>query len=139
MAGKADIVNRLRKRRGISKKQAADAFEVIIASISKSLKKGERVKVPGFGSFAVSKRDARQGRNPATGATIKIKATKSVRFKIGKDLKDKRQQDFSGSRRSRRSARVKTLRLRASCRVLCFQGLPQGRRRLYPRRAARRG
>jgi DNA-binding protein HU-beta len=89
MAGKADIVDEIADKTGISKKQAADAFEVIIASISKSLKKGERVQLPGFGSFAVSKRNARQGRNPATGETIQIKASKSVRFKMGKDLKDK--------------------------------------------------
>ena len=88
MAGKADIVDEIADKTGISKKQAADAFEVIIASISKSLKKGERVQLPGFGSFAVSKRNARQGRNPATGETIQIKASKSVRFKMGKDLKD---------------------------------------------------
>jgi DNA-binding protein HU-beta len=89
MAGKADIVDEIADKTGISKKQAADAFEVILASISKSLKKGERVQLPGFGSFAVSKRNARQGRNPATGATIHIPASKTVRFKIGKDLKDR--------------------------------------------------
>ena len=88
MAGKADIVDEIADKTGVTKKQAADAFEVIIASITKSLKKGERVQLPGFGSFAVSKRGARQGRNPATGATIQIKASKSVRFKMGKDLKD---------------------------------------------------
>jgi DNA-binding protein HU-beta len=88
MAGKADIVDEIANKTGVSKKQAADAFEVIINSITKSLKKGERVQLPGFGSFSVSRRDARQGRNPATGETIQIKASKSVRFKMGKDLKD---------------------------------------------------
>jgi DNA-binding protein HU-beta len=72
----------------LTKAQATKAFDVILASITKSLKKGERVQLPGFGSFAVSKRNARQGRNPATGATIHIPASKSVRFKMGKDLKD---------------------------------------------------
>jgi DNA-binding protein HU-beta len=88
MAGKADIVDEIAAKTGVSKKQAADAFEVIINSITKSLKKGDRVQLPGFGSFSVSRRDARQGRNPATGETIQIKASKSVRFKMGKDLKD---------------------------------------------------
>ena len=88
MAGKADIVDEIANKTGVSKKQAADAFEVIINSITKSLKKGDRVQLPGFGSFSVSRRDARQGRNPATGETIQIKASKSVRFKMGKDLKD---------------------------------------------------
>jgi DNA-binding protein HU-beta len=72
----------------LTKAQATKAFEVVIATITKALKKGDRVQVPGFGSFAVSKRNARQGRNPATGATIHIAASKSVRFKMGKDLKD---------------------------------------------------
>jgi DNA-binding protein HU-beta len=88
MAGKADIVDEIADKAGVTKKQATDAFEVIIKSITKSLKKGERVQLPGFGSFSVSRRDARQGRNPATGETIQIKASKSVRFKMGKDLKD---------------------------------------------------
>jgi DNA-binding protein HU-beta len=88
MAGKADIVDEIADKAGVTKKQAADAFEVIVKSITKSLKKGERVQLPGFGSFSVSRRDARQGRNPATGETIQIKASKSVRFKMGKDLKD---------------------------------------------------
>jgi DNA-binding protein HU-beta len=88
MAGKADIVDEIANKTGVTKKQATDAFEVIINSITKSLKKGERVQLPGFGSFSVSRRNARQGRNPATGATIQIPASKSVRFKMGKDLKD---------------------------------------------------
>jgi DNA-binding protein HU-beta len=88
MAGKADIVDEIAEKADVTKKQATDAFEVIIASITKSLKKGERVQLPGFGSFSVSKRGARQGRNPATGETIQIKASKNVRFKMGKDLKD---------------------------------------------------
>ena len=88
MAGKAEIVDEIAAKAGLSKKQASEAFEVVINSITRSLKKGERVQLPGFGSFSVSRRDARQGRNPATGATIQIPASKSVRFKMGKDLKD---------------------------------------------------
>ena len=88
MAGKADIVDEIAAKADVTKAQATKAFEVFIAAITKSLKKGDRVQVPGFGSFSVSKRNARQGRNPATGATIHIAASKSVRFKMGKDLKD---------------------------------------------------
>ena len=72
----------------MTKKAAGEAFEAVIESISKSLKKGDRVQIPGFGSFAAAKRGARKGRNPKTGATIQIKASKNVRFKAGKELKE---------------------------------------------------
>ena len=88
MAGKADIVDEIAAKADLTKAQATKAFEVILSTITKSLKKGDRVQLPGFGSFSVSRRAARQGRNPATGATIQIKASKNVRFKMGKDLKD---------------------------------------------------
>jgi DNA-binding protein HU-beta len=89
MASKADIVDHIAGSvDGLTKKAAGEAFDAAIEAISKSLRRGERVQVPGFGSFAVSKRAARKGRNPATGATITIKASKNVRFKAGKELKD---------------------------------------------------
>jgi len=89
MAGKAEIVDALAGGvDGMTKKQAAEAVEIVFDTIAKHLKKDDRVQVPGFGSFAVSKRGARKGRNPATGATITIKASKNVRFKAGKDLKE---------------------------------------------------
>ena len=89
MAGKADIVDAVAESvEGITKKQAAEAFGAVFDSIAQQLGSGERVQVPGFGSFAVSHRDARQGRNPKTGATIMIKASNGVRFKIGKELKE---------------------------------------------------
>jgi len=88
MASKADIVDYVANKTDMSKKAAGEAFDAVVESISKALKKGDRVQVPGFGSFSVSKRAARKGRNPATGATITIKASKNVRFKAGKELKD---------------------------------------------------
>ena len=89
MAGKADIVDHIAGSvDGLTKKAAGEAFDAAIEAIGKALKKGDRVQIPGFGSFAVSKRAARKGRNPATGATITIKASKNVRFKAGKELKD---------------------------------------------------
>ncbi|HSM51884.1 MAG TPA: HU family DNA-binding protein [Thermoanaerobaculia bacterium] len=89
MAGKADIVDYVSEQvDGLTKKQAGEAFEAVLAAMVAHLKKGERVQLPGFGSFAVSARKARKGRNPATGATITIKASKSVRFKVGKELKE---------------------------------------------------
>jgi DNA-binding protein HU-beta len=89
MAGKADIVEHIAGSvEGLTKKAAGEAFDAAIEAIVKGLRKGDRVQIPGFGSFAVSKRAARKGRNPATGATITIKASKNVRFKAGKELKD---------------------------------------------------
>jgi DNA-binding protein HU-beta len=88
MAGKADIVDKIADTASLTKKQAAEAFDAVFDNIVKQLKKGERVQVPGFGSFSVSKRAARKGRNPKTGETIKIKASKAARFKMGKELKE---------------------------------------------------
>ncbi|HEV8631772.1 MAG TPA: HU family DNA-binding protein [Thermoanaerobaculia bacterium] len=89
MAGKADIVDYVADNvEGISKRQANDAFESVIEAICMHLEKGDRVQVPGLGSFAISERAARTGRNPKTGESIKIAASKNVRFKAGKDLKD---------------------------------------------------
>ena len=89
MAGKADIVDYIADNvEGISKRQANQAFESMIEAISMHLEKGDRVQVPGFGSFSVSERAARTGRNPKTGQSIKIAASKNIRFKTGKDLKD---------------------------------------------------
>ena len=88
MAGKADLVDSVASKADISKKAAGDAVDAIIETITAHLKKGERVQLPGFGSFSVSERAARTGRNPATGATIHIPASKNVRFKMGKELKD---------------------------------------------------
>lgn len=89
MAGKADIVDAIADNvDGLTKKQATEAFETVFSTITKHLKKGDRVQLPGFGSFSVTHRAARTGRNPKTGATIQIKASDAARFKMGKDLKD---------------------------------------------------
>ena len=87
MAGKADIVDQIAAGADLSKKQAADAFDAALGAIRGALSNGERVQLPGFGSFNVSHRKARTGRNPATGASIFIPASNNVRFKAGKDLK----------------------------------------------------
>jgi DNA-binding protein HU-beta len=71
-----------------SKKQARDAVECVLESISKRLKKGEAVTLVGFGTFKVSQRKARQGRNPLTGESIQIKAARVPKFVAGKALKD---------------------------------------------------
>ncbi len=71
-----------------SKKEANDAVDAVFDAISKSLAKGQKVALTGFGTFSVSKRAARMGVNPRTGEKIKIKATTVPKFKAGKSLKD---------------------------------------------------
>jgi DNA-binding protein HU-beta len=84
---KADLVARVAKECGLPKKASADAIESVIGAISKSLSKGESVQLIGFGSFIVRKRQAREGRNPRTGAKLKIAAKKVPVFKAGRALK----------------------------------------------------
>ena len=89
MAGKADFVNRVVDTvEGLTRKQAGEVFDSLFAAMVEVLKSGDSAKIPGFGSFSVAERAARKGRNPATGQAINIKASKSVRFKAGKDLKE---------------------------------------------------
>jgi DNA-binding protein HU-beta len=88
MAGKADFIATVADSVGLPRRQAAEAFDAIFDAIAASLRSGDTAKVPGFGSFTVSERAARKGRNPATGESIKIKASKSVRFRAGKELKE---------------------------------------------------
>jgi DNA-binding protein HU-beta len=84
---KADLIEAVAKDAGLSKKAANEAIDSIIAHITKTLKKGGEVTLIGFGTFGLAKRAARTGRNPQTGATIKIKAKKVPRFKAGAALK----------------------------------------------------
>jgi DNA-binding protein HU-beta len=89
MAGKADLIGSIVDGvDGMTRRQATAAFEVIFSAITDTLKSGDTAKIPGFGSFAVAERASRKGRNPATGEAINIKASKTVRFKAGKDLKE---------------------------------------------------
>lgn len=83
---KADLIDAIAAKAGISKKAAADALEAVIESITKALKKGESVALIGFGTFSVAKRNARMGVNPATGEKIKIKAKRVAKFKAGAAL-----------------------------------------------------
>jgi DNA-binding protein HU-beta len=89
MAGKADLINSIAESvEGLTRRQATAAFEAVFGAITDALKSGEGAKIPGFGSFGVSERASRKGRNPATGESITIKASKGVRFKVGKELKE---------------------------------------------------
>jgi DNA-binding protein HU-beta len=84
---KADLVNEVAKVVG-TKKEAQAAVNCVFDSIPKAMKEGSPVTIAGFGSFKVSKRKARNGRNPKTGEVIKIKASKAPRFVASKTLKD---------------------------------------------------
>lgn len=85
---KAELVERMSRDAKISKKAAETALDSFMANVRDALKKGKRVSLVGFGTFAVGRRAARNGRNPQTGETIKIKAAKVPKFKAGKILKD---------------------------------------------------
>ncbi len=75
------------KKTGLNTSAAGKAVDTVTGAIAKELKKNQKFSIPGFGSFNVSKRAARMGRNPRTGEPIKIKASKGVRFKAGAKLK----------------------------------------------------
>ena len=84
---KAEIIEKVAEEAKISKAAAAKAFEAIIGSIMQAVRKGDKVTVVGFGTFSVSARKARKGRNPRTGQEIKIAAKKVPRFTAGAALK----------------------------------------------------
>jgi DNA-binding protein HU-beta len=86
---KAELVAEIAKKSELSKADAERAINAFVDVAKKTLKKEGRLALAGFGTFVVSKRKARKGRNPRTGETIKIKAGKVVRFKAGKALKEK--------------------------------------------------
>ncbi len=85
---KADLINALAAKNAITKKDAEKAVNGVLDLIAEALKNGEKVQIMGFGAFEVKTRAARTGKNPATGETIKIAASKAVVFKAGKALKD---------------------------------------------------
>lgn len=85
---KSDLIGGMADNAEISKADAGRALEAFIKVIKKALKSGDTVAIVGFGTFSVRKRAARTGRNPQTGATLKIKASKNPAFKAGKALKE---------------------------------------------------
>ena len=84
---KSDLIEHIAKQADISKAAATRALDAIVGGVKTTLKKSGSVTIVGFGTFAVTKRAARTGRNPRTGAAIKIKAAKVPKFKPGKALK----------------------------------------------------
>lgn len=85
---KTDLVAAIADQAGLSKKDAEKALKAFTETVTSELKKGGKVQLVGFGTFEVSERAAREGRNPRTGETMEIAASKAPKFKAGKALKD---------------------------------------------------
>ncbi len=85
---KAQLVEKIAKDGKCSKAMAEKLLNSTVENLVKLLKKGDKITLPGFGTFSVARRKARQGRNPQTGAPIKISARKTIRFKMASSLKD---------------------------------------------------
>ena len=85
---KTELVAAIADKAEISKKDSEKALKAFVDVVTEELKKGEKVQLVGFGTFEVSERAAREGRNPQTGKTMKIDACKAPKFKAGKALKD---------------------------------------------------
>ena len=85
---KTELVEFIATQADLSTAKAAEAVDAFVEAVTTSLKKGKDVTLVGFGTFTISKRAARTGRNPQTGATIKIAASKAPKFRPGKSLKD---------------------------------------------------
>jgi len=85
---KSELIDAIADQANLSKADAGRAVDGFVKSVTKALKKNDTVSLVGFGTFSVRKRAARTGRNPRTGETIKIKASKNPAFKAGKALKD---------------------------------------------------
>lgn len=86
---KAELIAKMAEDADITKTQANAAIDSFVEAVTKTLKKGDKLTLVGFGTFSVSKRSARTGRNPKTGEAIKIKAKKVAKFKPGKELSSK--------------------------------------------------
>ena len=85
---KAELVEDVAERTELSKKDAEKALKAFVDVVAEELKKGEKIQLVGFGTFEVSERAAREGRNPANGQPMQIAASKAPKFKAGKALKD---------------------------------------------------
>lgn len=85
---KTELVAAISEKTELTKKDSEKALKALIDVVAEELKKGEKVQLVGFGTFEVAERAAREGRNPQTGETMKIEASKSPKFKAGKALKD---------------------------------------------------
>ncbi len=102
---KGDLISRVSVDTGLSKRDATDAVEAIFGAVQTAVARGEKVSIPGFGTFEARNRGARTGRNPQTGETIKVKATTVPAFKAAQAFKTAVGSGRSGSRSSRGGGR----------------------------------
>ncbi|MFN7119299.1 MAG: HU family DNA-binding protein [Saprospiraceae bacterium] len=85
---KGDLIGKIAENAKLTRAQAGDALNAVLSSVEEALKSGDKVTLIGFGTFSVSKREARTGRNPQSGESIQIGAKNVVKFKPGKELND---------------------------------------------------
>ncbi|MBP7184331.1 MAG: HU family DNA-binding protein [Saprospiraceae bacterium] len=85
---KGDLINKIAEGASLTKAQSGEALNSVLNAITAALKTGDKVTLVGFGTFSVSKKEARTGRNPQTGAEIEIAAKTAVKFKAGKELNE---------------------------------------------------
>ena len=86
---KSELISKVAEKSGLQKKQATAAIEAFVETVEETLAKGEKIQIIGFGNFEVRERAGRTGRNPQDGSEIYIEPSKNVKFKAGKELKDK--------------------------------------------------
>ncbi len=94
---KTELIDGLSNKLGVNKSEAEKAINIILDDIVVALRQGERVNISGFGTFSVSSRKPRTGRNPKTGESIQIAASRSAKFKAGKQLKDSLNEEPGGA------------------------------------------
>jgi DNA-binding protein HU-beta len=85
---KSDLINKVAEKSGLTKTKTAEVIDALVETMQSALASGEKITLVGFGSFDVSKRDAREGRNPKSGEKITIPAKTVVRFRSGKELSE---------------------------------------------------
>ena len=90
---KTELIDGLANKLGIHRAEAEKAINIVLDDITAALRQGDRVNISGFGTFSVSVRKPRTGRNPKTGESIQISASRSAKFKAGKQLKDSLNED----------------------------------------------
>jgi|KBSMisStaDraftv2_1062788.scaffolds.fasta_scaffold4028590_1 DNA-binding protein HU-beta len=87
MAGKTEILDAIAEAMQVPKREAETAYDAFLNALTAAFRRGEKVSIPGLGAFTVADRPERQGRNPKTGETIRIAASRTVKFKAGRELK----------------------------------------------------
>ena len=86
---KGDLITKIAENAKVSRAQASEALNAVLENVATALKEGDKVTLIGFGTFSVTRREARSGRNPQTGKSINIEAKNVIKFKPGKELTDK--------------------------------------------------